>query len=163
MLKKIILFFIILFAWVMMLLIRDELTYKTAAIGVPVSLVITTIMFSLLIYTNKNEFPFLHIYFYFYILSHLNKSFFKVIKICFMFLIPNTLFISVLDYILLNKDSNSSVILTSNLITLSPGTIGILMNKRHLIVHSIDAKFFNIKDLNNIMDNIDKINDDLLV
>lgn len=87
----------------------------------------------------------------------------KVFKICFQFLNPKTQFTSILDYVFLNKDSDAESALSANLLTLLPGTIGILMKKRYLIIHSLDKDYFSLTDIYNITNEINKIDDDSLI
>ena len=112
---------------------------------------------------DTTEFLFLQLGFYTYIFEKFNNSAANIFKICLQFLNPKTKFTSILDYVFLNKDSDAESSLTANLLTFLPGTIGILMKKRYLIVHSLDKDYFSLSEMYNITTEVGKIDDDSLV
>ena len=82
----------------------------------------------------------------------------KVLEICLNFVLPNVKYTSLIDYILLNKDSDSEAVFTANFMTLLPGTVGILMKKRYFIVQSLDISYFSLSEMYNISVQIAKLN-----
>ena len=63
----------------------------------------------------------------------------------------------------LNRDSDAESAFTANLLTFLPGTIGILMKKRYLIVQSLDKDYFSLVEMYNITNEVGKLDDDSLV
>jgi multisubunit Na+/H+ antiporter MnhE subunit len=163
MLNKIALFLLLITTWCVSLYFSRMLSGIYIGIGVIVVMIITVFSFKSAVITSSSEFLFLQFGFYKYILDKINTSLVKVFKICLSFLNPKTKYISILDYVFLNKDSDSNAVLTANILTLMPGTIGILMKKRYLIVHSLDKDYFSLGDMYNISTDIEKIDDDSLV
>jgi multisubunit Na+/H+ antiporter MnhE subunit len=98
--------------------------------------------------------------FYWYIFVTLNKSFLRVIKLCFYLLNPFKKFTSIIDYIFLDKDSDSRAVLTANILSLQPGIIGTLLKKRYLIIHSMDESFFSLNDLYKTSSQVEEIKND---
>ena len=82
---------------------------------------------------------------------------------CLQFYQKENNFTSILDYVFLNKDSDAKSVLVANLLTLLPGTIGILMKKRYLIVHSLDLIYFSQAEMYDITVDVNKIDDDSLI
>ena len=79
------------------------------------------------------------------------------------FLKSNTEFTSIIDYVFLDKDSDAESSFTCNLLTLLPGTIGVLTKKRYLIVHSLDKEYFSLIEMYNITNEVGRLDDDSLV
>jgi multisubunit Na+/H+ antiporter MnhE subunit len=163
MLNKVAVFLLLFIVWCLSCFFSSTLTYQQLIIGFFVSIFITAFVFVNSIIISNSKFLFLQIGFYKYIFSKLNGSIVKSFSICLSFLNPNKKFVSILDYVFLNKDSDSNAVFTTNLLTLMPGTIGILVKKRYLIVHSLDKDYFNLTDMYNISMEIEKIDDDALV
>lgn len=163
MLNKFTLFLLLFTIWFTSLFFAGSLTILFILIGFFSSLIITIFVFRLSIINNNTEFLFLQFGFYKYIFEKLNNNILNIFKICIQFLQPKTEFISILDYVFLNKDSDAESALTANLLTLLPGTIGILMKKRYLIVHSLDKDYFSLNEMYNITNEVGKIDDDSLI
>ena len=87
----------------------------------------------------------------------------NVFKICLRFLKNDRDFFPILDYVFLDKDSDSETAFTANLITLLPGTIAVLTKKRYLIVHSLDKDYFSLVTMYDITNAVGKLDDDSLV
>lgn len=163
MLNKFTLFLLLFSVWFISLIFSGILTIGLILLGFVVSIVITLFVFRLSIINNKTDFMFLQFGFYGYILQKVNDNLVKVFKISLQFLTSKDDFVSILDYVFLNKDSDAESALTANLLTLLPGTIGILMKKRYLIVHSLDKDYFSLSEMYNITNEVGRINDDSLV
>ena len=163
MLNKFTLFLLLFAIWFVSLFFSGALTIGFILLGFFVSVVITIFVFSLSIINNNTEFLFLQFGFYRYIFEKINNNIINAFKISLQFLTPKTEFVSILDYVFLNKDSDAESALTANLLTLLPGTIGILMKKRYLIVHSLDKDYFSLAEMYNITNEVGKIDDDSLV
>lgn len=128
-----------------------------------VSVFITYFCFATNLFRKNGEFLFLQFGFYTFFLSKINKNFIKIFQICLDFLNFKKEFVSVLDYFMINKDSDSDNVLNANVLTLMPGTIGILIRKKNLVVHSLDAKYFSSGNMWDLSQDIEKIDDDSLV
>ena len=163
MLNKFTLFLLLFAIWFISLFFANLLKFNYIAFGLFISIIITIFVFRLSIINNTTDFLFLQFGFYRYIFSKINNSIINVFKICLQFLNPKTEFTSILDYVFLNKDSDAESVLTANLLTLLPGTLGILMKKRYLIVHSLDKDYFSLAEMYNITNEVAKIDDDSLI
>jgi len=163
MLNKFTLFLLLFVTWIILLFFSKTFTIIFLAIGFFVSIIITIFTFRATIFNNKTEFLFLQFGLYKYVFGKLNDNFLKIFVICYKFLDKDTKFTSILDYVFLNKDSDAESALTANLLTLMPGTIGILMKKRYLIVHSLDKDYFSLSEMYNITNDVGKLDDDSLI
>ena len=163
MLNKFTLFLLLFVVWLISLFFAKLFILPYIIFGFIVSIIISTFIFRMSIINKNTEFLFLQFGFYTYIFGKINSHITNVFKICFQFLSLNTEFTSILDYIFLNKDSDAESAFTANLLTLLPGTLGILMKKRYLIVHSLDKDYFSLAEMYNITTEIGKIDDDSLV
>jgi len=149
--------------WIIALFFSHAVNIILILAGFLISIIITMLAFKTSIVSQNTEFLFLQFGFYEYIFRKIINNFKNVFKICSQFYKRNTKFTSILDYVFLNKDSDSQSALAANLLTLLPGTIGILMKKRYLIVHSLDEKYFSLSEMYNITTEIGKIDDDSLI
>ncbi len=163
MLNKITLFLLLFVVWCISLLFNGTFNIFLIIFGLIISITITVFVFRLTLINDTTEFLFLQLGFYTYIFEKFNNSAANIFKICLQFLNPKTKFTSILDYVFLNKDSDAESSLTANLLTFLPGTIGILMKKRYLIVHSLDKDYFSLSEMYNITTEVGKIDDDSLV
>lgn len=163
MLNKVTLFLLLFILWVTSLLLSNNVNIFLFAIGLFISLVITLYVFKTSIVSQNTKFLYLQFSFYKYILGKIIENFKNVFKICSKFYKKDTKFTSILDYVFLNKDSDVESVLVANLLTLMPNTIGILMKKRYLIVHSLDEQYFSLSEMYNITTEVGKIDDDSLV
>ena len=163
MLNKITMFLLLFVVWTISLIFSNFFNVWSMLAGFIVSLTISIFVFRLSIITTNTAFLFLQFGFYRYLLDKINSSLINVFKICFQFLSKKTEFTSILDYVFLNKDSDAESVLTANLLTLLPGTIGVLIKKRYLIVHSLDKDYFSLSEMYNITNEVGKIDDDSLV
>ena len=158
MLNKFILFCILYVMWILFSYIYNILTLPIIVIGLFISIFITMICFAKLIVTKHSTFLFLKFGFYIYVFEKIFTHFSKVLEICLNFVLPNVKYTSLIDYILLNKDSDSEAVFTANFMTLLPGTVGILMKKRYFIVQSLDISYFSLSEMYNISVQIAKLN-----
>jgi multisubunit Na+/H+ antiporter MnhE subunit len=163
MLNKVTIFLLLFSVWAISLFFSDFLNLWTLLAGCVIALTITFFVFRLAIITSNTAFLFLQFGFYKYLFDKVNSKLLLVFKICFQFLNPKTEFTSILDYVFLNKDSDAESVFTANLLTVLPGTLGILMKKRYLIVHSLDKDHFSLSEMYNITNEVGKIDDDSLV
>ena len=163
MLNKCTLFLLLFTIWFTASFFSGILSIFSIACGVIVSILVVFFVFKTAIINSKTEFLFLQCSFYSYIFKQLNKNISNVFKICLRFLTPNANFISILDYVFLNRDSDAESAFTANLLTFLPGTIGILMKKRYLIVQSLDKDYFSLVEMYNITNEVGKLDDDSLV
>ena len=163
MLNKFTLFLLLFVIWCISLFFSGAFNIFLVIFGFIISIIITLFVFRLTIVNSATEFLFLQFRFYGYIFDKFNSHAVNIFKICLQFLDQKTNFTSILDYVFLNKDSDAESALASNLLTFLPGTIGILMKKRYLIVHSLDKEYFSLSEMYNITNEIGKLNDDSLV
>ena len=163
MLNKFTLFLLLFIVWCISLVFSGTFNILLLIFGFIISIVITLFVFGLGLMSDSTEFLFLQVSFYSYIFEKFNNNVLNIFKICLQFLNSKTEFTSILDYIFLNKDSDTETALTANLLTFLPGTIGILMQKRYLIVHSLDKDYFSLSEMYNIINEVNKIDDDSLV
>ncbi len=163
MLNKITLFLLLFTVWFVSAFFSNNLTIITILIGLISSIIIVVFVFKTSIMNNKTEFKFLQFNFYSYIFKQLNSNMTNVFKICLRFLKNDREFFPILDYVFLDKDSDTETAFTANLITLLPGTIGVLTKKRYLIVHSLDKDYFSLATMYDITNAVGKLDDDSLV
>ncbi len=163
MLNKFTLFFLLFTIWFASSFFSGILSIVSLLIGFVVCLLIVFLVFKTSIMNNSTEFLFLQSSFYFYILKQVNKNFSNIFRICISFLRKDMEFTPILDYVYINKDSDSESAFTANLLTILPGTIGILMKKRYLIVQSLDSNYFSLVDMYNMTNDIGKLDDDSLI
>jgi multisubunit Na+/H+ antiporter MnhE subunit len=163
MLNKFTLFLLLFIIWIISLFVSNELSISLVIVGFLVSMLIMEFSFRSLIVSQNAEFLFLQFGFYKYIFGKVRNNIGDVFKICSRFCGINVKFVSVLDYVFLNKDSDAEAVLIASLLMLLPGTIGILMKKRYLIVHSLDVRYFSLSEMYNITVESGKIDDDSLV
>lgn len=163
MLNKFTLFLLLFVIWCLSLFFSGTFNIFLMLFGLFISIVITVFVFRLTIVNTTTAFLFLQFGFYRYIFDKFNSSAVNIFKICLQFLNPKTKFISILDYVFLNKDSDAESSLTANLLTFLPGTIGVLMKKRYLIVHSLDKDYFSLSEMYNITNEVGRIDDDSLI
>jgi multisubunit Na+/H+ antiporter MnhE subunit len=163
MLNKVAVFLLLFVTWTATLFLLNIFNYYHLFFGFVASLVSTFFVFGASIIVSDSKFLFLQFGFYKYIFTKMNTSLTKVFKLCLEFMDADVKFTSILDYVFLNKDSDSNAVLCTNILTLMPATLGILMKKRYLIVHSIDKDYFSLGDMYNISVEVEKIDDDSLV
>ncbi len=163
MLNKFTLFLLLFTVWFALSFFSNNLSIPVIVYGAIASIIIVMFIFKTGIMTNSTEFKFLQFNFYAYILQQLNKNISNVFKICMQFLKSNTEFTSIIDYVFLDKDSDAESSFTCNLLTLLPGTIGVLTKKRYLIVHSLDKEYFSLIEMYNITNEVGRLDDDSLV
>ena len=163
MLNKFTLFLLLFTVWFAASFFTNNLTVITASVGLVASILIVMFVFKTSIMNNKTEFKFLQFNFYSYIFKQLNSHIINVFRICIRFLKNDREFFPILDYVFLDKDSDSETAFTANLITLLPGTIGVLTKKRYLIVHSLDKDYFSLVTMYDITNAVGKLDDDSLV
>ncbi|MDD2840106.1 MAG: Na+/H+ antiporter subunit E [Rickettsiales bacterium] len=163
MLNKFTLFLLLFIMWIIALFFSHAINIALILAGFLISIIITTFAFRSSIVGQNTEFIFLQFGFYQYVFGKVIHNIKNVFKICSQFYKKGTQFTSVLDYVFLNKDSDAESVLVANLLTLLPGTAGILMKKRYLIVHSLDEKYFSLAEMYNITMEVGKIDDDSLI
>ena len=163
MLNKFTIFLMLFIVWNISILFVGTISLTYVLLGLIVSIFITVFLFKMGIINTNTEFYFLQFGFYAYIFAKVNSNIFQVFKICCQFLDSDTKFVPLFDYVFLNKDSDSESVIIANLLTILPGTLGILMKKRYLIVHSLDKEYFSLTDMYNISIEIEKIDDDSLI
>ena len=163
MLNKITIFLLLFLSWIIGLFLIKEIKLFSVIFGFFTCIFIIIFLFKATIITNNTKFLFLQFSFYKYIFSKVFSKFFYIIDICSKFIDPKTKFTSIVDYIFLNKDSDSESGFIANLLNILPGTFGILMKKRYLIVHSLDLKYFSLKEMYDISNEVVGINDDSLI
>lgn len=163
MLNKFTLFLLLFIMWIMALFFSHAINIALILAGLLISVVITIFTFKSSIVSQNTEFLFLQFGFYEYIFKKIIGNLKNVFKICSQFYKRKAQFTSILDYVFLNKDSDAESVLVANLLTLLPGTLGILMKKRYLIVHSLDEKYFSLAEMYNITMEVGKIDDDSLI
>lgn len=163
MLNKFTLFLLLFIIWNLALLVSANFNIFFLVLGFFISILISIFSFKSGIINESTEFLFLQFGFYKYIYGKIKTDIKDLFKICSQFYRKNTKFTSILDYVFLNKDSDAESVLVANLLTLLPGTIGVLMKKRYLIVHSLDVKYFSQNEMYGITVDIAKIDDDSLV
>lgn len=163
MLNKFTLFLLLFTVWFTLSFFSNNLSIPVIVYGATASIIIVIFIFKTGIMTNSTEFKFLQFNFYAYILQQLNKNISNAFKICMQFLKSNTEFTSIIDYVFLDKDSDAESSFTCNLLTLLPGTIGVLTKKRYLIVHSLDKEYFSLIEMYNITNEVGRLDDDSLV
>ncbi len=149
--------------WIVALFFSHAINIALVLAGFLISILITIFVFKSSIVSQNTKFMFLQFGFYQYIFGKLTNNIKNVFLICSKFYKKGTQFTSILDYVFLNKDSDAESVLVANLLTLLPGTIGILMKKRYLIVHSLDEKYFSLAEMYNITVEVGKIDDDSLI
>lgn len=163
MLNKFTLFLLLFVMWIVALFFSHAINIALVLAGFLISILITIFVFKSSIVNQNTKFMFLQFGFYQYLFGKLINNIKNVFVICSLFYKKGTKFTSILDYVFLNKDSDAESVLVANLLTMLPGTIGILMKKRYLIVHSLDEKYFSLAEMYNITVEVGKIDDDSLI
>ncbi|HSQ98253.1 MAG TPA: Na+/H+ antiporter subunit E [Rickettsiales bacterium] len=163
MLNKFTLFLLLFIIWITSLFLSNTVNVLLLITGFIISIIITLFVFKTSIIGQNTEFLFLQFGFYKYIFGKIINHIKNVFIICSKFYKKDIKFTSILDYVFLNKDSDAESALVANLLTLIPGTMGILMKKRYLIVHSLDEKYFSLSEMYNITVEVGKIDDDSLI
>jgi len=163
MLNRATIFLMLFFVWAIASLVSHMFTPFIVAMGLVVSLVVTVFVFRTAIIPSNVAFLFLQLGFYRYLFDKLSMNLTKVFKICLGFWNRRIEYTSILDYVFLNKDSDTEAVFVANLITILPGTIGFLVKKRYLIVHSLDKDYFSLSDMYNITNDASRLEDDSLI